>query len=176
VSDAVPQTRRLFFALWPDERTRARLAQVARQWSHHPVAAANLHMTLHFLGATTAEQAQCYTKALSGIIFEPFELKMDYLGGYARSRIQWLGTSQAPAALHTLVEKLGVALEACGYRPDKRHFVPHVTLSRKEKNPRFKAGLPALDWPVSEFVLAESVAVDGGVHYRVVGRWPGGAC
>ncbi len=167
------QTRRLFFALWPDERTRDRLAQVARQWSDHPVVADNLHMTLHFLGACTGEQQQCYSKVVSGIIFEPFEIKLNYLGGWARSRTQWLGTSEAPPALGTLVETLGTALTGCGYQPDKRHFVPHVTLSRKEKNPRFKANLPALHWPVRDFVLAESVSSDDGVRYQVCERWPG---
>jgi 2'-5' RNA ligase len=70
------------------------------------------------------------------------------------------------------VAALGEALAGCGHKPDKRHFVPHVTLSRKAKNPRFKAGLPTLDWRVDEFVLAESVAVAGGVRYAVRERWP----
>ena len=51
---------RLFFALWPDDATRARLAQAARQWSHRPVADDKLHMTLHFLGACSTEQQACY--------------------------------------------------------------------------------------------------------------------
>ena len=164
--------RRLFLALWPDSTTRAHLAQVARHWSRHPVSASNLHMTLHFLGACTAEQQQCYSNELSTIAFEPFDIKLDYLGGWARSRIQWLGVSEAPPALAALVHRLGEALSRCGYQPDERHFVPHVTLSRNERQPRIKAGLPAVDWAVDGFVLVESLRVDGDVRYRVLERWP----
>lgn len=169
--EAATCTRRLFFALWPDASTRRLLARAARDWSHHPVAAENLHMTLHFLGACSAEEQRCYIDSVSGILFKPFDINMDYLGSWPRSGIQWLGVSQAPEALGRLVASLGEALAACGYRPDKRHFVPHVTLSRKEKNPRTRAGLPPLRWRVNELVLAESVAVDGGVRYRVRERW-----
>jgi 2'-5' RNA ligase len=164
---------RLFLALWPDDSTRARLAQAARHWSRHPVSAANLHMTLHFLGACTAEQQQCYSDELSGVEFEPFDIKLDYLGGWARSRIQWLGASEAPPALPALVDRLGEALSRCGYQPDERRFVPHVTLSRNERHPRIKAGLPVVDWAVDGFVLVESVQVDGAVRYLVRERWPG---
>lgn len=164
--------RRLFLALWPDDRMRKRLAQAARQWSRQPVNAANLHMTLHFLGGCTVEQLQCYSHEISRITFEPFEISLDYLGGWARSSIQWLGASEAPQALNVLVDALRGALVQCGYQPDERHFVPHVTLSRNERNPSIKAGLPAIKWWVSGFVLAESVRVDGAVHYRVIERWP----
>lgn len=167
------QTHRLFLALWPDEATRTRLAQVARQWSRHPVSAANLHMTLHFLGSCTPETQQCYINTISGISFKPFEIKLNHLGGWPRSRIQWLGSSETPAALAVLVEALGVALAECGYQPDARPFAPHVTLSRNERNPRIKAGLPAIVWPVRDFVLVESVRVDGAVRYLVRERWPG---
>jgi 2'-5' RNA ligase len=163
---------RLFVALWPDDTTRASLAQAARHWSRHPVSASNLHMTLHFLGACTAELRQCYSNKLSRIEFEPFDIKLDYLGGWARSRIQWLGASEAPPALAALVDRLGEGLSGCGYEPDERHFVPHVTLSRNERYPRIKAGLPAIDWAVDGFVLVESLRVDGAVRYRVLERWP----
>jgi 2'-5' RNA ligase len=167
------QTHRLFLALWPDEATRNQLAQVARQWSRRPVSAANLHMTLHFLGSCTPDVQQCYINSISRISIDPFEIKLNYLGGWPRSRIQWLGSSEVPVALPALVEALGTALTGCGYQPDTRPFAPHVTLSRNERNPRIKAGLPAVIWPVRDFVLAESVRVDGTVRYLVRERWPG---
>ncbi len=163
--------RRLFLALWPDDQTRARLAQLASECSPRPVATANLHMTLHFLGACTAEQQQCYSQAVSGIGFEQFEINMNYLGGSRRSQIQWLGSSEPPPVLLDLVERLGQALTTCGYQVEKRLFVPHVTLSRHVKKPIMKAGLPAISWVVREFVLVESVATENGVHYVVLARW-----
>lgn len=164
--------RRLFFALWPDAATRARLAAAARQWARHPVPADNLHMTLQFLGICDAGQQACYTAAAAGIQADAFELQLDYLGGWPRKRIQWLGTSHPPAALTELVKALGKALEPCGFQSEKRPFVPHVTLSRKAKNPRIRPGLPAIEWGVEAFVLAESVGGEGGVQYAVRAHWP----
>jgi 2'-5' RNA ligase len=163
---------RLFLALWPDDETRARLARVARDWSRRPIAAAKLHMTLYFLGACTVDQQQCYSEVLSGISCEGFEISMNYLGGSRRSQVQWLGSSDPPAALVGLVDRLGRALARCGYQVEKRPFVPHVTLSRHVKKPLIKAGLPAISWLVRDFVLAESVVDENGAHYTVRARWP----
>lgn len=165
--------RRLFFALWPGDVTRAALAGLAGECSPHPVAAANLHMTLHFLGACTAEQQQCYSKAVSAVRFEQFEIKLDYLGGLPRSHIQWLGSSAPPAALFGLVDTLGQALATCGYQLEKRPFVPHITLSRRVKKPVTKAGLAAIRWVVNDFALVESIAGEHGVRYLVQARWAG---
>lgn len=164
--------KRLFFALWPDTDTRARLAAVAHQWARHPMPVEKLHITLQFLGACDAEQEACYVQAAASIQAAAFVLQLDYLSGWPRKRIQWLGTSRAPAALTELVAMLDEALACCGYQPEQRRFVPHVTLSRKEKKPHTKVDLPAIDWKVNEFVLVESVAGDGGVRYVVRGRWP----
>ncbi|MGD8843101.1 MAG: RNA 2',3'-cyclic phosphodiesterase [Gammaproteobacteria bacterium] len=161
---------RLFLALWPDDATRARLAQAARQWSRHPVPDANLHMTLHFLGACTAAEQECYINVISGISFEGFEIIMDCIGGKSRSGIRWLSASRLPEALARLVANLGNALETCGYQPEQRRFLPHVTISRKEKRPRTRTELPALHWQVREFALVESLAVPGGVRYEVRAR------
>ena len=164
-------SHRLFFALWPDDETRARLAQVARECSPRPVAEEKLHMTLHFLGYCSDELQACYAGAVAAVQCEPFELQLDCLGGRARSGIQWLSASEPPAALNRLVERLAEALAPCGYKPEKRRFLPHVTLSRKVKKPRVRTGLPAITWRVSEFVLAESVQSEGKARYLVRGRW-----
>ena len=164
--------KRLFFALWPDDVTRARLAAAAHQWARRPVPADNLHITLQFLGACNTEQQACYAQAASTVQCTAFDLQLDYLSGWPRKHIQWLGTSHLPTALTDLVETLDQVLEGCGYQPEKRRFVPHVTLSRNEKKPLTKVDLPAIDWAVNEFVLAESVGGPDGVHYMVRARWP----
>ncbi len=163
---------RLFLALWPDEKTRARLAAVAQQWVHRPVPSANLHMTLVFLGGCDRDRWRCIDNVVSTIESQPFDINIDYLGSWPRSKTQWLGTSSAPRALGELVEALGSALLRCDFHPGQQRFVPHVTLSRKEQHLRTQAGLDVIHWPVHEFVLAESVSEAGGVHYVVRKRWP----
>ncbi len=171
MSEENQATQRLFFALWPDTEVRRQLAQLARHWTRRPVPEGNLHMTLAFLGDCTAEQRDCFRTAAVGVAAEPFSLALDFLGGRARSGIQWLGSSQAPAALLELVVGLSRALQPCGFEAEKRRFLPHVTLSRKVKKPMVKSGLEALIWPVEDFALVESVPESGGVRYQVLERW-----
>jgi len=166
------EVQRLFFALWPDDTVRERLAAAARQWSRHPVPENNLHMTLVFLGDCTPAQRACYCSAAAGIAGPPFTLALNFLGGRARSGIQWLGSSETPHALLQLVRELSRALQACGFEPEKRRFLPHVTLSRKARKPVIKAGLDPLLWAVNDFALVESVREPGGVRYQVLERWP----
>ncbi|HHJ15628.1 MAG TPA: RNA 2',3'-cyclic phosphodiesterase [Gammaproteobacteria bacterium] len=140
MNDARVTRKRLFFALWPDAEVRRQLAQAARHWSRHPVPEANLHMTLAFLGGCTEQQQDCLYRVAPGVHGEPFELQLDFLGHWERPRTRWLGTSQIPDALLQLEADLRLALEPCEVKLEERHFVPHVTLSRKEKTPHTRPG------------------------------------
>jgi RNA 2',3'-cyclic 3'-phosphodiesterase len=166
------KSRRLFFALWPDALVRAQLVEVSRHWTRRPLADDMLHMTLRFLGGCSEQERICYSKVASSIFCEPFDLYLDYLGGWPRAGIQWLGTSQMPEALAGLVASLTTVLAQCGFEAEKRPFVPHVTLARKVRQPKVKAGLEAIRWPVRDFVLVESAVVAGGSRYEVLQRWP----
>lgn len=164
-------TQRLFFALWPDDRVRSQLAAAARRWTQHSIAAANLHMTLVFLGNRTAVERQCFSEAVSTIRCDAFELALDYCGAWPRRGIRWLGASQIPEALTDLVRQLNQVLQPCGYEPEKRRFIPHITLSRREKNPQPQSADGLIRWRVPEFVLVESVAAPEGICYQPVQRW-----
>lgn len=166
------KTRRLFFALWPDDAVQGQLAAVASRWTQHPVPAANIHMTLVFLGACSEAKSRCCCEAVSGIRRESFEWQLDYLGAWPRRGIQWLGSSRIPEVLPGLVKDLESVLLPCGYEPEKRPFVPHITLSRKERNPRPQAGVEPVRWWVRDFVLVESRNTPDGIKYVVLQRWP----
>ena len=66
---------RLFFALWPDEPARGRLAplaaEVAAQASGKPVPIAKLHLTLAFLGEVDAARIDRAVEAARGVHFAP---------------------------------------------------------------------------------------------------------
>jgi 2'-5' RNA ligase len=164
-------TRRLFFALWPSAQVRAQLATVARGCSSRPVPEEKLHLTLVFLGQRDAQQTACFCQAAAGVRCEPFELQLDYLGGWPRAGIQWLGSSRMPESLTELVRGLTRNLQPCGYEAEKRPFVAHITLARRVRHPKVKSGLEAIRWPVSDFVLVETVAGSGGARYQVLQRW-----
>ncbi len=172
---SAPASQRLFFALWPDDETRATLAalihtQIRR--NGHAVPATNLHITLAFLGNQSSEQRTCLETAATSVSASHFELIIDRLGLWVRPRIFWAGPSAVPDALTALVERLNQSLAVCGYQPEKRRFQAHITLARKALRPPTQIQIPAIAWPVRDFCLVESVAGEQGSEYRVIGRWP----
>jgi 2'-5' RNA ligase len=71
-----------------------------------------------------------------------------------------------------LHRQLGTRLQDCGYRPEARHYHPHVTVARKLAALESKADFSAISWPVTEFALIEVQAIENGVQYRVVETYP----
>jgi 2'-5' RNA ligase len=168
-------SQRLFFALWPDDETRAALASLIHtqiRRNGHAVSAANLHITLAFLGNQSPEQRACLETAATLVTAPSFELVIDRLGHWPRPRIFWAGPSASPDALTTLVERLNLALAGCGYQPEPRRFQVHITLARKALRPPAQIQISAIVWPARDFCLVESVTGERGVEYRVIGRWP----
>lgn len=194
---------RLFFALWPDEAVRAAVLAVRREaWVQalpHGVPAANLHLTLAFLGSLGAGQRACVEAtvdrwmsgrgAVPGDRLAPtgFTLRLDQMGYWPRPQVLWLGPRETPPALSALVRGLRGILIPCGYRGDASPFRAHVTLARKVAPPAGAdadvgtgvgagsglTGAPApVLWPVRDFVLLASHRVPSGVRYAVVARWP----
>lgn len=164
-------TRRLFFALWPDNRTRKGIVErreLLGRVSRRQVPDHNLHLTLLFLGDQPAGRAAEFKARASTVRAQGCELVLDRFGWFARAGVVWLG-GEAPDPLRNLVAELKAAMSLLGLDFDDRPFRPHVTLFRKvRRRPRFPEIEP-LEWPVREFALIESVA---GQPYRVLRTWP----
>ena len=75
------EERRLFFALWPDDDARAELARVAGNVELHQAARRvppeKMHVTLAFMGNTSADRQRCFEKAAEDVKGEPFRLVLD---------------------------------------------------------------------------------------------------
>ncbi len=166
--------RRLFFALWPDEAVRSELAalqtrlpQAEGRWVHPD----DLHLTLQFLGNVPPGRRSCVVEAARSIRGAPFELEIDRLDYWPRSRVAWAGPAGVPPPLKRLVRELGRKLEACGFKPERRPYRPHVTLLRKA-TPSAAVVLPQpIRWPVDHFVLVESRPGGDPPHYRPLEGW-----
>ncbi len=174
--DAERTTRRLFFAVWPDEQTRRRLSHAAsgilRRGGGRAVPPANFHLTLAFLGNVEPSRQTAIEAAGNRCRGEPFTLNLDRFGFWRRSRILWLGATEVPEALPALVETLWSGLDECGFERERRAFHPHVTLARRAA-PLRRAGSPApIEWSVDGFSLVESVAGHRGSQYEVLATWP----
>lgn len=169
------ETQRLFFALWPHDDLRARLATVVKEgerWGGRAVATENLHITLVFLGSITQAQRDFLEQQAERIALPPFSLTLDHLGHWPKPQVLWLGVPAVPRPLLALVEALNRATASCGLRPDDRPYAPHLTLRRKvAKGPRNETIAP-LEWPVHDFALVESNSLSSGVEYRVLHTWP----
>jgi len=170
-----PDTLRLFFALWPDDATRAALNRTGKwlhqHWGGRRMRADTLHITLAFLGSTPADQRDAVLACADAVQTESYELLLDQAGYWRHNRIGWLGMSETPPRHVELVEALNVQLRAAGLPVDGRPHVPHVTLLRNTAGGEIPACEP-VRWPVSEFVLVKSVTEPEGAHYEVIRRWP----
>jgi len=170
-----PDTLRLFFALWPDDATRAALNRTGKwlhqHWGGRRMRADTLHITLAFLGSTPADQRDAVLACADAVQTESYELLLDQAGYWRHNRIGWLGMSETPPRHVTRVETLNVQLRAAGLPVDDRPHVPHVTLLRNTAGGEIPACEP-VRWPVSEFVLVKSVTEPEGAHYEVIRRWP----
>ncbi len=166
--------KRLFLALWPDAQLRQQLAQCATLalGQRQQIAAANLHLTLVFLGATTAQRLQAYRAALADLHVPPAQLILDRYGYWRRARILWLGATHTPPALDALVTALQQRLCSCGFVPEARAFQAHVTLARRFTGQMPHFAPPAVHWPLREVTLLESKPSSAGVKYEVLERWP----
>jgi 2'-5' RNA ligase len=172
---------RLFFALWPDEALRLRLQQAAItipvEAEGRRVPAANLHLTLHFIGNIYLEQMTCLQAAARAVNAPAFELTIDRQGFFSKPRVTWLGCENPPAALDNLHQQLGLSLQSCDYQPEARPYHPHVTVARKSGLIATDACFDPIDWRVTRFALIEVQAIEAksttkGIQYRALETYP----
>ena len=169
----VADTRRVFFALWPDSDLRE---QISESFHYMPQSSlpgrvfksSNLHLTLHFIGNISTQKMRCILLAAEKIRLSAFELCIDQLGYFPGTQVLWFGPNVIPEPLLKLHKALGQSLEGCNCSVDKRHFRPHISLMRKLRQPGDLIQPAALHWPVDQFVLLESISHGDGVEYRPV--------
>jgi 2'-5' RNA ligase len=164
---------RHFFALWPDEPAREALAplaqRVASEGGGRPVPAANLHLTLVFLGEVPQDRVEVARRAASAFHGSAFDLSLDRVGAFARAAVGWAGPSTVPEELFRLQASLEAALRAAGFTIDDRPFAPHLTLARKQVRPVPAAAIEPVTWRAGRFALVRSTREAGA--YTDVADW-----
>lgn len=162
-------TRRLFFALWPDDQTRSALESArARLFplAGRPVPVAGLHVTVAFLGSVKEARLPALLE-LRGAV-PPLALTFDRLEHWPKARVLAATTVHLPDDLRRLADGLWQRLDRLGFARETRPFRPHVTLVRDVRSVR--AGLPWVPfaWPVDRLELVESVPTAEGGQYKLV--------
>jgi 2'-5' RNA ligase len=96
------------------------------------VPAENYHLTLRFIGEVPAHRAEEIDLAFSTLRGRGFELTLAGIGTFSKGGREtqlWVGVDRNPALDH-LQGKIETALQRAGLEPERRRFVPHVTLAR----------------------------------------------
>lgn len=161
------QTRRLFYALWPDAAERDAMAAAARRLfplSGRPVAAADLHVTLAFVGSVAAARVASFLDLECAL--PAVALSFDRLEHWPRPRVLVAAAGQTPAALQRGVDQLWQRLDRLGVARDARPFRPHVTLARDVRQQRASGWSPVC-WNARAIRLVESCP-DAEPRYRPV--------
>lgn len=172
----MPESKRLFFALELPDETRQEIvhwrAEHLAQDAGRPVAAANLHLTLAFLGEASTEKQKAL-EAMAGRIRQPgFTLQLDDAGQWLRSRVVWLGCRQSPRGLIQLADMLRAQASRSGCYQSPTPFHPHITLLRDTSH-AVALPAPGFKWsiPVKAFALYESQFTGGRLRYTALNRW-----
>ena len=148
-----------------------------------PVRPAQLHLTLHFLGAVDDDACAALPGALAAVRQPPFTIALRGTGVFpprGRPTVLWAGVADS----HPLVElhaATAKAVESCGLAVEHRPYVPHVTLARLTPAvPRTwtagfldaTSGLAIDAIPVDRFHLYQSRKLDGATEHVIEATFP----
>lgn len=151
----------------------AACATAAPQFRWTP--AANLHLTIRFLGQVEKAVAEGIVDRLAGHdLLLAFELRLGELGTFKRGpfvRVVWLGLASGGGEIRALAEAVEAETVAAGLEPEARPLVAHLTLARAR--PRDGAPLPELPpppeqapWRAEELILYRSRLGRAGSVYE----------
>lgn len=140
-----------------------------------------LHVTLRFIGEVERPMAEDVAAILAQVGYPRFEIAIDGVGvfdrGSGRPTALWAGI-RPYAAIAELHRKIDRALVRAGLEPERRAYLPHVTLARIGRGgadiDRWIADHAALAGPpftVEHFTLFESHLGREGAIYDAVARY-----
>ena len=163
---------RLFFASWPPRETAQALGRWASEVSSESggklTLVENIHLTLAFLGEADPAKA---IVAARGVKARRHGLPIDAARYVKRNEMVWVGPAEVPPSLASLAADLRVELVRQQFALEERPFAAHVTLIRKARRPGSIPPLPAVSWPVDEFLLVSSKTSSNGSAYTPLERF-----
>ena len=162
--------KRLFLALWPDDRQRNTLRDTFR-----PLLSAiegkatdrrNWHVTLVFVGEFREELIPELLVKIQHVEVQPFRMRFDRLSYFARPKIACLQAMTVPDELKKLKADLESVLLPYDVPPEDLEYRPHITAVRAARpfEPVRLARPLEMHW--SGFELVESISSPGSIQYR----------
>lgn len=172
---------RLFVAIRPPAEIRTQLLDLMEgvagaRWQDDD----QLHITLRYIGEVDGRVADDVVAALGTVHHADFAIALDGIGTFdSRGRINalWAGVRPHDQLAH-LHRKIDQALVHAGLEPERRAYLPHITLARFGRDcaglDRFlerHAGLASTPFDVAHFALYESHLGESGSIYTVAERY-----
>lgn len=139
------------------------------------VSAANLHLTLRFLGQSSAATAEALCKALdeyaSQRALPAFVTELNQLELWPGPKVLCLAGAATDPQLQRLDLQLDTLALQLGFARRQHPLRPHITLARKaQQQPEVQAA--PLHFAGNELVLYHSDSTPAGVCYRPLASWP----
>ena len=163
------QSQRLFVALWPEDDVRKKLSnkQLELKLGDYGrlIPAANLHITLLFLGDVPLNEIPEIEGFVKSIELTPFSFSISKIGFWPHNKIVWAGPEDTKVELEDLSNQIQIGLKK--YVSDRRRFSPHVTLARKVRR-RVQCTLIPIEWRVGKVYLVRSVLSHKGSQYKLI--------
>jgi 2'-5' RNA ligase len=174
--------QRLFVAIQPPLAIRESLLAamggvINARWQSDE----QLHLTLRFIGEVDRHRADDIAAALGMIHHPRFNLALDRIGQFdkrGRTDALWVGITPQ-AAVEGLKHKIDQALLRVGVAPERRAYLPHITLARFSRKPgdigdfAARSGqLASVPFTVDHFILYESHLATDGAAYVPLARFP----
>jgi 2'-5' RNA ligase len=172
---------RLFAAIRPPEAIRDILIDAMDddagfRWQSDE----QLHLTLRFVGEVDRPRAEDLAAALGTLHAPAFALRLDGLGTFDHKNGGTLYAGVTPKEeVRALAARVERVVQSVGLPPERRAFMPHITLARwsgpRAREARaFLAGraLSSPPFRVDRVTLYESHLSRHGAHYEPVADYP----
>lgn len=172
---------RLFVALRPPRAVREQLLDLMEglpgaRWQDDD----QLHLTLRFIGEVDGRAADDVAVALGSVRDAPVTVMLEGVGKFGsrgRTNAVWAGVRPHDQLAH-LHRKVDQALVRAGLDPERRAYLPHITLARFGRDGADPgawiaqhAGLSSAPFTIEHFGLYESRLGQAGATYEIVERY-----
>jgi len=141
-----------------------------------------LHITLRYIGEVERPVAEDIAAMLGQVRGASFDLSIEGVGLFDRGSRHptalWAGV-RPHDAIRDLHHKIDRAIVRSGLEPDRRAYLPHITLARIGGRDAVvdpwlatHAGLASEAFAVTHFLLFESHLGRDGARYEAIARYP----
>ena len=168
---------RLFLGLKPTSAQRHFLVALQQQLvgMGRPLPAANLHMTLFFIGSIAQQEADILVSAIDSQTWPSFSLTLGQLSWWQKPKILCLEGTVSDENLNSCVARIRAIAKTVALQDPFTIYTPHITLMRKAlalpENSHHLLTEPLIINP-DAMHLFQSISHESGVKYQIIKSWP----